>query len=113
MVKVTFFEDSRQRLSSFVGSGHVEIAETSPDEYSMVCAAVSAILQAAVGGLEEYARIETDREIEKGNMRVRWPEDVRDDRAVAAIVETAYLAVKQIAEQYPNYVGVTRMAETG
>jgi uncharacterized protein YsxB (DUF464 family) len=113
MVRVTFYEDSRHRLSSFVGSGHHEIAESSPDEYSMVCAAVSAILQAAAGGLEEHARIKTKREISKGDMRVSWPAASRSDAAVSAIVETAYLALKQIARQYPQHVRVTRSRQTG
>jgi uncharacterized protein YsxB (DUF464 family) len=113
MVKVTFYEDSRHRLSSFVGTGHAQIAETSLDEYSMVCAAVSAVLQAAAGGLEEHAGIKTERAMAKGKMRVAWPAATRNDPAVRAIAETAYLALRQIAKQYPKYVRVTRAAQTG
>lgn len=113
MVKVIFYRDGRDRLSRFFASGHVEIAETSADEYSLVCAAVSAILQAARAGLEGYAAIPVDVTMERGNMDLRIPASARDDAAVRAIVATAELALEQIAHQYPQHVRVTRGTETG
>src|ERR1700722_16746819 len=104
MLEVVFYEDGRKRLSSFFASGHVEIPETSSDEYSLVCAAVSAILQAARAGLEFHAKIPVDGKMERGDMRVRWSEDARVDPSVQAIVTTARLAVEQIAHQYPAHV---------
>jgi uncharacterized protein YsxB (DUF464 family) len=101
---VIFYEDGRQRLSSFAASGHVEIPATSSDEYSLVCAAVSAVLQAACAGLEEHANIQLDVAMERGEMRVSWPDSGRDDAAVQAIVDTARIAVEQIARQYPAHV---------
>lgn len=111
MLHVTFFEDSRNRLSSFVGSGHVEIAETSADEYSLVCAAVSAILQAARLGLEHVAGVPVTVHQERGDMRLTIPSERRDDPAVRAIVETAAASVQQIASQYPQHVRFTREVE--
>ena len=107
-LRVTFFEDSRKRLSSFIGSGHVEIAESSSDEYSLVCAAVSAILQAARLGLEDVEHVELDVHQERGDMRVAIPEDRRDDPGVRAILEAAARAVEQIASQYPQHVTCKR-----
>jgi uncharacterized protein YsxB (DUF464 family) len=104
MLEVTFFEDSRGRLSSFLATGHVEIPETSSDEYSLVCAAVSAILQAARAGLEHHVKVPIDVMMERGDMRVRWPEQSRVDPSVQAIATTARLAVEQIAHQYPSHV---------
>lgn len=112
MVDVTFYEDSRKRLSSFVAGGHAEIAETSSDEYSLVCAAVSAVLQAARLGLERHAGISPAVTQRRGDMRVAWPESVRDDLAVQAIAATAALAVEQIARQYPAHVRYGRKPET-
>ena len=108
MLTVTFYEDSRHRLSSFLGFGHVEIDETSSDEYSLVCAAVSAVLQAARLGLEAVAGVSLEVHQERGDMRLRIPERRRDDEGVAAIVRTAELAVKQIASQYPQHVRYAR-----
>lgn len=108
MVSVTFYRDGRERLSRFFASGHVEIPESSADEYSLVCAAVSAVLQAARAGLEEYAEIETGTKQRSGHLDIQIPEGARDDAAVKAIVATAEIAIEQIARQYPQHVRVER-----
>ncbi len=113
MVEVTFYRDGRERLSRFFASGHVEIPQTSSDEYSLVCAAISAILQAARAGLEEHAKIDTGATMESGNLDVRIPERDRDDAAVVAIMATAELAIAQIARQYPQHAHATRATQTG
>ena len=111
MLDVVFRRDSRDRLSSVFASGHVEIAETSSDEYSLVCAAVSAILQAARLGLEAHVKVPLDVSQQSGELSIRWPNRARDDERVAAILETARLAVEQIASQYPQHVRVSVEAE--
>jgi uncharacterized protein YsxB (DUF464 family) len=113
MVEVSFYRDGRERLSRFFASGHVEIPESSSDEYSLVCASVSAVLQAARAGLEDVAKIDTGAQMKSGHLDVTIPESDRDDRAVVAIVATAEIAVEQIARQYPRHVRVTRRRETG
>lgn len=111
MLTVTFYEDSRHRLSSFVGAGHVEIPETSSDEYSLVCAAVSAILQAARLGLERVAIVPIDVRQERGDMQLAIHEEHRDDVTVTTILRTAELAVEQIASQFPQHVRFQRQIE--
>jgi uncharacterized protein YsxB (DUF464 family) len=74
----------------------------------MVCAAVSAILQALRLGLETYAGIPVDAAQEPGDFHVRWPESARDEPALRAIVTTAELSIERIASQYPEYVRLTR-----
>ena len=108
MVTVIFYRDGRKRLSRFFASGHVEIPEGSADEYSLVCAAVSAVLQAARAGLEEYAKIETGAKQYSGHLDMTIPEARRDEAAVRAIVATAEIAIEQIARQYPQHVRVER-----
>jgi uncharacterized protein YsxB (DUF464 family) len=111
MLDVVFRRDSRNRLSSVFASGHVEIRETSSDEYSLVCAAVSAILQAARLGLQAHVQIPLDVTQQRGDLTMRWPEREREDERVTAIVETARLAVEQIASQYPQHVSVRQEGE--
>lgn len=106
MLDVIFRKDSRSRLSSVFASGHVEIAESSSDEYSLVCAAVSAILQAARLGLEAYVNVPLEVSQQSGELSMRWPSSTREDERVLAILETARLAVEQIASQYPQHVKV-------
>jgi uncharacterized protein YsxB (DUF464 family) len=113
MFEVTFYRDGHARLSRFFASGHVEIAESSSDEYSLVCAAVSAILQAARAGLEEHAHAAPRVEMRSGHLEVAIPASARGDAAVEAIVATAYLSIRQIARQYPQHVRVTETTETG
>ena len=111
MLEVSFRRDSLNRLSSVFAFGHIEIPETSSDEYSLVCAAVSAILQAARLGLEAHVKLPLDVTQKPGELAVRWPYSARDDQRVTAIIETAHLAVKQIASQYPNHVRLSEEAE--
>lgn len=111
MLDVIFRRDSRERLSSVFCSGHVEIAETSSDEYSLVCAAVSAILQAARLGLEAHVKIPLDVSQRKGELAMRWPQRAREDERVLAILETARLAIEQIAAQYPAHVRFRQESE--
>lgn len=109
MLDVTFRKDSRNRLSSVFADGHADTAVHGED---IVCAAVSAILQAARLGLEEHAGIALQVEQRPGRLDMRWPEERRDDAAVVAIVATAELAVAQIAGQYPEHVRIRSGVET-
>ena len=104
MLNVTFRRDSRQRLSSVFAEGHIELPETSSDEFSLVCAAVSGILQAARLGLEAHVKIPLDATQSPGTLSLRWAAGCRDDERVSAIVDTARLAIEQIASQYPQAV---------
>ncbi|MDQ6930743.1 MAG: ribosomal-processing cysteine protease Prp [Candidatus Eremiobacteraeota bacterium] len=109
---MTFSRDSRSRLFSVFGGGHVELPEASSDEYSLVCAAVSSILQATRLGLEEYAKVPLEIEQRKGDLRMSVPEDRRDDAAVQAILGTAELSIEQLSKQYPQHVALERHAHT-
>ncbi len=103
-MQVIFRTDSRQRLSSVVADGHVELPETTSDEFSLVCAAVSGILQAARLGLEAHVKVPLDATQSAGSLSLRWPSSCRGDEHVQAIVGTARLAIGQIASQYPQHV---------
>jgi uncharacterized protein YsxB (DUF464 family) len=103
-MQVVFRRDSRERLSSVFAEGHVELPETSSDEFSLVCAAVSGILQAARLGLEAHVKVPLDATQSSGNLSLRWPSSCREDERVQAIVDTARLAIERIASQYPQHV---------
>ena len=105
MLEVVFYRDSQDRLSSVFARGHADFAQHGED---IVCAAVSAILQALRLGLETYADLPLDASQESGEFHLRWPEGARDDAAVKAIVTTAELSVERIASQYPQHVKFSR-----
>lgn len=103
MVEIRVRKDSRDRLSSFFASGHAGWAESGED---VVCAAVSAILQAAWLGLAEVASVDVTATRADGRLELSWPSESRADSGVAAIVGTAALSVERIAAQYPDHVRV-------
>ena len=109
MVEVVFHRDSRNRLSSIFARGHAEFA----DADDLVCAAVSAILQTARLGLEEYAGVKLAAHQRSGEFSLVWPVEARDDERVRTIVATAELAVAQIAKQYPGHVACNTERENG
>ena len=108
MVTVSLYEDSRGRLSSIVAEGHAGWADAGDD---IVCAAASAVLQAAWLGLSEHAHVTVAGERESGRLVLRWPSETRDRADVAAIVATAALSVERIAQQYPEHVRAVRRIE--
>ena len=108
MVVVTFRRDSRQRLSSVVASGHAQSGEPGED---VVCAAVSALLQATWVGLTDVARVPVSGRRTSGDFTLRWPEAERERIDVGAIVATAEIAVEQIAKQNPHFIRFAREVE--
>lgn len=109
MIHVTAIEDGRGRLSSLIAKGHAEFAVQSED---VVCAAASAILQAAYAGLQDVAKIVFEGRRLAGDLEIRIPQDVREREDVAAILKTAVNALEAIARQYPEYLRVTRGVES-
>lgn len=101
MVTVTFYRDSRNRLSSVFAKGHAGWAESGRD---VVCAAVSAILQAACAGLQEHVKLDVGMRRGDGELSFSLPESARDDAAATAIVRTAEISIEQIAKQHPKSV---------
>ncbi len=108
MLEVVFYRDAHKRLSSIVARGHAQGGRYGKD---IVCAAASAVLQAAWLGLEEHAGLRLDACSAPGTFSLRWPARSRDNAAVKAIVATAELAVREIARQYPKHVRVGRRTE--
>jgi len=112
VVTVVVYRDAAGRLSSLRADGHADW--TSPrgaGEYDLVCAAVSAILQAAWLGLTDVAGIAVSADRSNGRLRLNWAADARELPAVAAIAGTAERAVEALAEQFPAHVAFARETE--
>ncbi len=108
MLEVRFRKDSRQRLSSVFAHGHAEAGVAGDD---VVCAAASAILQAAELGLTAYAALPGVVGRGDGSMAFAIPEAARERADVRAIVATAELAIAQLAHQFPVNVRIVHEAE--
>jgi uncharacterized protein YsxB (DUF464 family) len=103
LLEITFFRDGEGRFAGFAARGHADFAEYGQD---IVCAAVSAILQAARLGLEHYAGGELEATQQPGAMRILVNEGRRDDQSVAAIGTTADLSIAQVARRFNDHVSV-------
>lgn len=103
MVEVRIRKDSRERLSSFLATGHAGWADSGDD---VVCAAVSTMLQAAWLGLSEVLQVDIAATRQAGRLELQWPAESRDDPGVRALIETVVLSVERIAAQYPEHVEV-------
>ena len=108
MLEVTFYRDSRDRLSSIFARGHAEFADRGED---IVCAAVSGILRAARLGLEQHERLDLRAAQEPGAFRIHVPSEARDREGVVAILSTARMAVEQIAARFPDHVCATQLRD--
>jgi uncharacterized protein len=106
MLEVTFHRDARGRIIGLSARGHADFADHGED---VVCAAVSAILQAAALGLAEYALAEMESRKAPGLLELRWDDEQSDRESVRAIVATAELAVQQIARRFPKHVRLKRV----
>jgi uncharacterized protein YsxB (DUF464 family) len=109
VVRVTFCRDSRKRLSSVFADGHAGWANAGED---IVCAAASAILQAALLGLTDVAKIDVTAERTAGRLAMRWPDADRDNVAVDAIVATAELSIASLANDFPEHVRYETASES-
>jgi hypothetical protein len=105
VLEVVFRRDSRQRLSSVFAHGHAEAGVVGDD---VVCAAASAILQAAELGLSAYASLANVGLRGEGQMSLAIPETAREREDVKAIVGTAELAIAQLAREFPVNVRIVR-----
>jgi len=108
MLEVWIREDGRGRPSSFFAQGHAGWAEAGTD---VVCAAVSALLQAALLGLKEHAKVAVTSSRRSGRLELRWPADSREREDVRAIVATTALSLECIAAQYPKHIRIAREQE--
>ena len=103
MLEVTFHRDEHARLAGVSARGHTDFAEYGQD---IVCAAVSAILQAARLGLEHYAGGTLTASQAAGELDVIVEKSGRDVESVQAILTTAELAVTQVVRRFPTHVSL-------
>ncbi len=107
MTRVVFFTRADGGLNGFEADGHSGYARSGSD---IVCAAVSALAQAAVGGIERVANApaEVIRNDESGYLKLVISDaatdiQLRDSRI---LLDTLEMALKTISNDYPNNVRV-------
>lgn len=111
MIRAVFYRDRQGAITRFEIAGHAGFAEKGED---IVCAAVSALGQAAILGLEEVLDLVPEVEVdEDGRLHCRLPGNVPEDRRAQAqaILETARVGIEAIASDYGDYVLVEEVRE--
>lgn len=113
MVRVTAKRRTTQfRYDTFLElhvAGHANAAGSG--EFDLVCAAVSAIAQTAVVGIEEHLQLEPDVQISDGYLSCvlsdRW--DASSLQRASDMLAAAWYGLQAIAKQYPQHVSISEL----
>lgn len=98
------------KVSGFSVRGH---AGEAPRGRDIVCAAVSALTQAAVAGLEEHLGLRPAVRMEEGRLECELPPGDEDDPRVQAILATMLLGLQGVAAGRPHRVRITEVPAPG
>ncbi|MCG0275542.1 MAG: ribosomal-processing cysteine protease Prp [Thermosediminibacteraceae bacterium] len=103
MIKITVILDADGRVRGLLIKGHAGYDEYGRD---IVCAAVSALTETAVLGIEEVAGIKISPIKKEGYFYLTLPEDASEEKLYKAdvILDTMVLGLKDIARTYPAHV---------
>lgn len=80
------------------------------DEFGsdIVCASVSVLVISAINGLEEYVQTDVDAKVENGITSFSInEEDTLKSTQAQAIVNTLYIAMLGLEDEYEEYIEVT------
>lgn len=113
MIIVEIYRDKKGDIKKFVIQGHSGYASAGSD---IVCAAVSTVSQAAILGLTEVLGLQVGVKIEEDDdlmnkgpyLECLLPVDLDFDlqEKASIILQTMYLTIKDISDQYSNFVQI-------
>ena len=103
MITITLVRDNNKAITGFSVSGHAKTARCGQD---IVCAGVSALVQAAVMGIERHLERDIDltKDAAKGLVIMRLTG--QPDSLTDAVLETMLLGLTEIARLYPKSVRI-------
>lgn len=101
-ITIEIIRDSSKAITGFRVTGH---ANTAPHGQDIVCAAVSALTQTAVVGLERHLGRRIRLEMASGRLEVEL-ENAPDD-LTGAVLETMLLGLKEIVKINPKSVRIS------
>jgi uncharacterized protein YsxB (DUF464 family) len=103
MTEIEIYRDADGRITAFRSRGHAEYEDEGKD---IICAGVSALVQTAVLGLEEYLKLSPYVEQEKGRLYCKLERDIFLNRETDAILHTMVLGLKALEREYPKHLKV-------
>ncbi|MBM3460790.1 MAG: ribosomal-processing cysteine protease Prp [Armatimonadetes bacterium] len=106
MIRVTVRRDPLGRIAAFEARGHAAYDE---EGFDIVCAAVSALLQTALLGLERCALAAPTYRVARGDLRCTLPPESREGdvgRLCAVLLDSMLLGLREIQALHPGYVRI-------
>lgn len=105
MIKVVLTRDADGYPAGYTMEGHADFADAGQD---IVCAAVSALAQTTMLGLERQLGLQLEVTIENGYFACQLPGDMspEEKEKAALLVETMREGLKEISRVYPKRVRV-------
>ena len=105
MITATLKFADKDRYKGFAVEGH---SGSAPKGRDIVCAAVSAIVQTALIGLDEEAHMNGTYSISDGFVNCSLPQNTDDDGYCKAqtIIRVMHLGLISIAQQYHDFVRI-------
>ncbi len=101
MINLTILK-SNDAITTLQAKGHSGYAEAGQD---IVCSAVSTIMQTTLNGLLEVTKTDVDYEVNQDIPFLRITVKAEDEKA-QVLMKSAYLALKQIADDYKKYIKI-------
>lgn len=101
MINLTILK-SNDAITTIQAKGHSGYAVAGQD---IVCSAVSTIMQTTLNGLLEVVKVDVDYQIDEQIPFLRISVNEKDKQA-QILMKSAYLALKQIAGDYKNYIKI-------
>ena len=101
MINLTILK-SNDAITTLQAKGHSGYAEAGKD---IVCSAVSTIMQTTLNGLLEVTKTDVDYEVNQDIPFLRITVKAEDEKA-QILMKSAYLALKQIADDYKKYIKI-------
>lgn len=113
MIRVELALDNKGKIIDFFISGHADYAEYGED---IICAAVSAVAQTAVIGIQKY--LENENLViqqSEGLLALKLPENLaKGNREKADIIlNTMHWGLKNIEEQHKEHLIIIEKSEGG
>ena len=102
---MTHIDVKRNALGQIVECHFRGHAEAGPYGEDIVCAAISMLSQTSVLGLHEVAEQSMEYQIEDGELHILLSEPVTERGQT--ILETMLLGIKNVADQYSDFVRVS------
>lgn len=112
MIKAQLWLDRDGVVSGFTVKGHAGCGSFGND---IVCAAVSALTQTAVLGLERYLVQPPQVIVEPGLLQLHLPRklDAGERNLAGVILGTMYLGLQATAAEYSKYIKIEEIRDDG